>query len=240
VTLVADQIAQLKAAISAQDQVRPVVGDESVDAAVSVLRAQLEMLLSLPAPSSQEAPSRADSARMAVKTEEEALDALQARVPAALADKARRTMASRSAEEERRNVTVLFADLSGFTALAERFDPEIIREFQGDLFDEIASVVYAHEGFVEKFIGDAMVAIFGAPLTHEDDPERALRAALAMRDRMDGINERWIDRLGQSLQLHIGRSRPRPASPGPAAHRPAPDRRGLYRGDRTGSSARRS
>ena len=101
-------------------------------------------------------------------------------------------------------MTVLFADLSGFTALSERFDPEIIREFQTDLFDEIASVVYAHEGFVEKFVGDAVLAIFGAPLTHEDDPERALRAALAMRERMDGINERWVERLGQPLQLHIG------------------------------------
>ena len=203
-TRVADQIAQLNAAISAQDQLRPVVGDESVDAAVSVLRARLETLLAQQASQSQDASSRADSARTAIRTEEQALDALQARVPAALADKARRTKESRRAEEERRNVTVLFADLSGFTALAERFDPEIIREFQGDLFDEIASVVYAHEGFVEKFIGDAVVAIFGAPLTHEDDPERALRAALAMRERMDGINERWTSRLGQSLQLHIG------------------------------------
>jgi class 3 adenylate cyclase/tetratricopeptide (TPR) repeat protein len=204
VTLVADQITQLRAAISAQDQLRPVIGDESVDAALSVLQAQLEVLLSQQAPPAQDAAPRADSARPAATTEEEALDALQARVPAALADKARRTKASRRAEVERRNVTVLFADLSGFTALGERFDPEIIREFQDDLFDEIASVVYAHEGFVEKFVGDAVLAIFGAPLTHEDDPERALRAALAMRERMNGINERWVDRLGQPLELHIG------------------------------------
>lgn len=203
-TLVADQIAQLKAAISAQDQLRPVLGDESVDAALSVLRAQLDTLLVQQAPPATDTPGASDSARAAVKTEEEALDALQARVPAALADKARRTKTSRRAEVERRNVTVLFADLSGFTALGERFDPEIIREFQDDLFDEIASVVYAHEGFVEKFVGDAVLAIFGAPLTHEDDPERALRAALAMRERMDGINERWVERLGQPLELHIG------------------------------------
>jgi adenylate cyclase len=192
VTLVADQIAQLKAAISAQEELRPVLGDESVDSAIAVLQAQLDTLLA-------QQPAKA-----AAKTEDEALDALQARVPAALADKARRTQARQKAQVERRNVTVLFADLSGFTALGERFDPEIIREFQDDLFDEIASVVYAHEGFVEKFVGDAVLAIFGAPLTHEDDPERALRAALAMRERMDGINERWIERLGQALQLHIG------------------------------------
>jgi predicted ATPase/class 3 adenylate cyclase len=192
VKLAADQIEQLKAAISAQEQLRSALGDASVDAAVAVLQAQLDTLtaqhLDEPAATSEEA----------------ALNALQARVPAALADKARRTKARTRADVERRNVTVLFADLSGFTALGERFDPEIIREFQEDLFDEIASVVYAHEGFVEKFIGDAVLAIFGAPLTHEDDPERALRAALAMRERMERVNERWVDRLGEPLQLHIG------------------------------------
>jgi len=192
VTLVADQIAQLKAAISVQEQLRPVLGDESVEAAISLLQAQMDALLARQA----SAP--------AATTEEAALNALQARVPAALADKARRTQPSGRTDVERRKVTVLFADLSGFTALGERFDPEIIREFQDDLFDEIASVVYAHEGFVDKFVGDAVLAIFGAPLTHEDDPERALRAALAMRERMDRINERWVERLGEPLQLHIG------------------------------------
>ena len=195
-TLVADRIAQLRAAIAAQEQLRPVVGDETVDAALSVLQAQLDALVAEQGTGSSPTP--------VVTTEEEALDALQARVPAALADKARRTAAGRRSEVERRNVTVLIADLSGFTALGERFDPEVIREFQDDLFDEIASVVYAHEGFVEKFVGDAVVALFGAPLTHEDDPERALRTALAMRERMEGINERWVDRLGQMLELHIG------------------------------------
>jgi class 3 adenylate cyclase/tetratricopeptide (TPR) repeat protein len=203
VTLVVDRIARLKAAISAQDQLRPVLGDETVDAAIAALQAHLDALLAEQA-STPEAAGGTRSAAAASPTEATALGALQARVPAALADKARRTRAGRRGDVERRNVTVLFADLSGFTALGERFDPEIIREFQDDLFDEIASVVYAHEGFVEKFVGDAVLAIFGAPLTHEDDPERALRAALAMRERMDGINERWVERLGQPLQLHIG------------------------------------
>ena len=99
----------------------------------------------------------------------------------------------------------------------------MIREFQDDLFDQIASVVYAHEGFVEKFIGDAVVALFGAPLTHEDDPERALRTALAMRERMEGINDRWVDRLGQTLELHIG------VNSGPVvAGQIAADRGGAY------------
>jgi class 3 adenylate cyclase/tetratricopeptide (TPR) repeat protein len=194
VTIVADQIAKLEAAIAAQDELRPVLGDESVETAISALRAQVEILRSRQ-PSSTLTP---------VRTGETALGQLQARVPAALAEKARRTQASRRSQVERRNVTVLIADLSGFTALGERFDPEIIREFQDDLFDEIASVVYANEGFVEKFVGDAVVSIFGAPLAHEDDPDRALRAALAMRERMDGINARWAEQLGQPMELHIG------------------------------------
>jgi class 3 adenylate cyclase/tetratricopeptide (TPR) repeat protein len=200
VTVVADQIAQLQAAIAAQDELRPALGDAAVDTAVSALRAQLDVLVAQQAAPPQAATPSMDSAPAG----EDALAQLQARVPAALADKARLTKRSGRTQVERRNVTVLFADLSGFTALSERFDPEIIREFQDDLFDEMASVVYEYEGFVEKFVGDAVVSVFGAPLTHEDDPERALRAALAIRERMDGVNQRWVEQLGQPLEIHIG------------------------------------
>ena len=102
----------------------------------------------------------------------------------------------REPEADRRTVTVLFADLSGFTALAERLDPEDVRAFQSDLFQEMAAAIMQSEGFVQKFVGDAVMAIFGAPVAHEDDPERALRAALAMQERMAGLNGRWQDRLG--------------------------------------------
>jgi adenylate cyclase len=109
-----------------------------------------------------------------------------------------------SAEADRRTVSVLFADLSGFTALSERLDPEEVRAFQSDLFQEMASVIEHYKGFVEKFVGDAVMAVFGAPVAHEDDPERALRAALAMHERMEGLNRRWQSRLGTPLALHIG------------------------------------
>ena len=194
-TVVADQIAQLEAAIAAQDELRPLLGDAVVDTAIAALRARQEALRS---------PETIAPRPAWVPAPDEALAQLQARVPEALADKARVTIASRPVEGERRNVTVLFADLSGFTALSERFDPEVIRAFQHDLFDEMASVVYEYEGFVEKFVGDAIVSIFGAPLTHEDDPERALRAALAIRERMDGVNQRWVEQLGETLTIHIG------------------------------------
>jgi adenylate cyclase len=108
------------------------------------------------------------------------------------------------AEPDRRPVSVLFADLSGFTALSERHDPEEIRAFQSDLFQEMAATIERFGGFVEKFVGDAVMAVFGAPVAHEDDPARALSAALAMQEGMAGLNDRWQRRLGRALALHIG------------------------------------
>ena len=91
-------------------------------------------------------------------------------------------------EGDRRPVTVLFADLAGFTALSEGLDPEDVRAIQADLFREMSASIERYEGFVEKFVGDAVMAVFGAPRAHEDDPERGLRAALLMRDRMGALN----------------------------------------------------
>ncbi len=108
------------------------------------------------------------------------------------------------AEADRRPVTVLFADLSGFTALSERLDPEEIRALQSELFQEMASVVERYEGFVEKFVGDAVMAVFGAPVAHEDDPERAVCAAIAMHGRMPALSRRWEPRVGRPLALHVG------------------------------------
>jgi class 3 adenylate cyclase/tetratricopeptide (TPR) repeat protein len=87
-----------------------------------------------------------------------------------------------AAGEERKVVTVLFADLVGFTATAERLDPEDVRALQEPYWQYVRSEIERHGGTVEKFIGDAVVALFGAPVAHEDDPERAVRAALAIRE----------------------------------------------------------
>ena len=109
-----------------------------------------------------------------------------------------------SQEADRRSVTVLFADLSGFTAIAEQLDPEDVRALQTDLFAEMRGALEPLGAFIEKFVGDAVVAVFGAPQAHEDDPERALRAALEMHRRAAGLNARWERRLGSRLALHIG------------------------------------
>lgn len=105
---------------------------------------------------------------------------------------------------DRRTVTVLFADLSGFTALSERLDPEIMRALQNELFELLTQSVLKMGGFVDKFIGDALLALFGAPIAHENDPERALRAALDMMDQAQRLGENSQALAGQSFLLHIG------------------------------------
>src|SRR6266508_1473897 len=84
--------------------------------------------------------------------------------------------------EERKVVTVLFADLVGFTSRAERMDPEDVRALLSPFYAHLRADLERYGGTVEKFIGDAVMALFGAPTAHEDDPERAVRAALTIRD----------------------------------------------------------
>ena len=98
------------------------------------------------------------------------------------------------AREERKVVSVLFADLVGFTSKAERLDPEDVRATLSPYYARLREELERHGGTVEKFIGDAVMALFGAPVAHEDDPERAVRAALAIRD--------WV-RDEEQLQVRI-------------------------------------
>ena len=106
-------------------------------------------------------------------------------------------------ETDRRYVTVLFADVSGFTTFSERLDPEEVRRFQNALFTRLGQAIARYDGFVAKFLGDAVLAVFGAPVAHEDDPERALGAALDIMAGGKELSEQWAARLGQALDLHV-------------------------------------
>ncbi|CAN5560409.1 hypothetical protein BH10ACT1_BH10ACT1_04720 [soil metagenome] len=97
-------------------------------------------------------------------------------------------------------VTVLFADLVGFTALSERLDPERVKNLVDRCFERLAADVTAFGGQVDKIVGDAIVALFGAPVAHEDDAERAVRAALRMQDTL--LEE--VAEIGQVLQIRVG------------------------------------
>src|SRR5205809_3795665 len=103
--------------------------------------------------------------------------------------------------EERKLVTVLFTDIVGSTAKAEQMDPEDVRARLAPYYTRLRAELERHGGTAEKFIGDAVVAVFGAPTAHEDDPERAVRAALAIRDAIEDLNaeDEWLD-----LQVRIG------------------------------------
>src|SRR4051812_21276391 len=87
-----------------------------------------------------------------------------------------------AATEERRGVSVVFVDLVGFTTQAEQLDPEDVRAILAPYYDRVRTELESFGGTVEKFIGDAVMAVFGAPTTYGDDHERAVRAALAARD----------------------------------------------------------
>src|SRR5439155_2592494 len=90
--------------------------------------------------------------------------------------------------QERKLVTVLFADVTGSTGLGERLDPERLKEVMDAYFEAMRREIEAEGGTVEKFIGDAVMAVFGVPASHEDDPTRARRAALRMRRALDRLN----------------------------------------------------
>lgn len=103
-------------------------------------------------------------------------------------------------DDERKIVTIVFADISGFTALSEKMDPEDVRTIMNGCFEFLVPVVKKYEGTIDKFIGDEIMALFGAPAAHENDPERALRVALEMMDALAAFNLKH----GTSLGLHIG------------------------------------
>jgi class 3 adenylate cyclase/tetratricopeptide (TPR) repeat protein len=106
--------------------------------------------------------------------------------------------------EVRRTVTVLFTDVAGSTSLGERLDPESLRRLMGRYFASMREVLEHHGGTVEKFIGDAIMAVFGIPRLHEDDALRAVRAAAGMRECLSALNEDLIEDLGIEIAVRTG------------------------------------
>jgi class 3 adenylate cyclase len=113
-------------------------------------------------------------------------------------------MADTGVGEERKVVTILFADVIGSTGLGEQLDPERLRALLGVYFAAMAKIIESWGGSVEKFIGDAVMAVFGVPVVHEDDAERALRAALEMRHRLAELNADFERQHQVTLGVRIG------------------------------------
>jgi adenylate cyclase len=144
--------------------------------------------------------AQAETAPATTEGEHDLADALRSFVAGSVADKL--VEAGGTLPEERRLITALFADVSGFTSLAERLDPEQLLEVIDPVISALSSVVGRYDGYVEKFAGDALLALFGAPVSHDDDAERALRVALEMHQEL----ARMVRDLPHQaeLTLHVG------------------------------------
>ncbi len=115
-----------------------------------------------------------------------------------------REISSSAMRGERKQVTVMFADISGFTAMSEKLDPEEVRGMINACFERLGAAIDRYDGHIDKFIGDEVMALFGAPVAHENDPERALRAALDMMDTLDEFNHEHAGQFPKPLALHFG------------------------------------
>jgi len=138
----------------------------------------------------------------ATSRQSEVLQSLRAMMPAALAEKI--TATAPQIIGERREVTVVFVDVLNFTAAAHSLDSEEVYLFVDEAMRLFVDVIYKYEGTIDKFTGDGLMALFGAPVAHENDPERAVRAALEMQTALQPVRERVRQKHGFDLQVRIG------------------------------------
>ncbi len=105
---------------------------------------------------------------------------------------------------DKRPVTILFSDIRGFTSMSEHMSPDAIASLLSDYFTEMVDIIFAHGGTLDKFIGDAIMALWGAPIGHEDDPDRAMQAAIAMQRAIASLNEKWEAQGRPGISVGIG------------------------------------
>lgn len=142
------------------------------------------------------------TAGLARPSDSEQLRRLRGFIPGQLVDKI--ITASKQIEGERRTVTVLFSDVVGFTTISEKLDPETVYNVIEESVAAFREAIYAHEGTLDKFMGDGVMALFGAPLMHEDDPARAVRCALDMQAALETISDQLVAQHGIPLQMRVG------------------------------------
>jgi class 3 adenylate cyclase/tetratricopeptide (TPR) repeat protein len=107
-------------------------------------------------------------------------------------------------DAERKRVTALFSDLTGYTAMTEQLDPEEVKEITVRVFDGVKAIVRKYEGFIEKYAGDGVLALFGVPRAHEDDPIRAIRTAREIHAFVEELSPRYKVKVGRALSMHSG------------------------------------
>ena len=129
-------------------------------------------------------------------------DQPQSYTPKHLADKILTTRTS--VEGERKLVTVLFADVANYTSMSEKFDPEEVHQIMDGCFKILMDEIHRHEGTINQFTGDGIMALFGAPVAHEDHAQRACHAALAIQRALEGYSDNLEKRLGLVFRMRVG------------------------------------
>jgi class 3 adenylate cyclase/tetratricopeptide (TPR) repeat protein len=182
-----EQISRLAAAITAQEALRPTLGDAVVDAAITVLQAQLNALR---------------DQQQTIETKPLDYDRPHSYTPKYLADKILTTR--RSIEGENKIVTVMFADVANSTSMFEKLDPEAVHEIMDGCFSLLMDEIHRYEGTINQFLGDGVMALFGAPIAHEDHAQRACQAALGIRKTLEPYGESLRNRYGIDFNMRIG------------------------------------
>ncbi|MGH7767038.1 MAG: adenylate/guanylate cyclase domain-containing protein, partial [Candidatus Binatia bacterium] len=107
-------------------------------------------------------------------------------------------------EGKRRHITVLFSDIRGFTSISEQIGPEQVVSLLSDYLGRVSHIVFKHGGTIDKFIGDAVFAIFGAPKSHGDDAARAIQTGIEMIELVEALAPRWTEIIGRPLKVGVG------------------------------------
>jgi class 3 adenylate cyclase/tetratricopeptide (TPR) repeat protein len=105
---------------------------------------------------------------------------------------------------ERKHVTVLFSDLTGYTEMSEKLDPEEVKEITTAIFSELTHIIEKYDGFIEKYIGDAILAVFGAKEAFEDSALRAIKAAREIHRHVEAVSQKYEEAVGRQLSMHTG------------------------------------
>jgi adenylate cyclase len=107
-------------------------------------------------------------------------------------------------EGRRRHITVLFSDVRGFTSISEQITPEQVVSLLSDYLGRVSQIVFKHKGTIDKFIGDAVFAVFGAPVSHGDDAARAIQTGIEMIQLVDSLADKWTEIIGRPLKVGVG------------------------------------
>ena len=141
---------------------------------------------------------------MAIKRERQLRNNMERYISPNLIEQLAQTSGDIKLDGEKRTITVLFADIKNFTKMSEKLSVENIFSMLNQIFSEVSQIIFKHDGTLDKFIGDAVMAFFGAPLAHEDDPARAVRVAVEIVEFVESVAAEFREKLDIDIGFSIG------------------------------------